>query len=200
MTARRLPYATALAAALATALVLLASGGANAHGYTITPASRAYRCAQQTVTNCGDIQYEPQSVEGPKGFPAAGPSDGSICSAGIARFAQLDDPRGGAWPTSTLTSGAQYQFSWHLTAQHATTSFDYYVTKTNYNPAVPLTRGELNTTPFLTVKYNGARPPVDVTHSGTLPAGRHGRALIVSVWTIADTGNAFYQCADVTFG
>jgi predicted carbohydrate-binding protein with CBM5 and CBM33 domain len=201
VTPRRLRYLTGAAAiAASTILVLAVSGPATAHGYTITPASRAYRCAQGTVTGCGDIQYEPQSVEGPKGFPAAGPPDGSLCSAGIARFAQLDDPRGGAWPTSTLTSGASYQFHWHLTAQHATTSFAYYLTNTSYDPTKPLTRAQLASTPFLTVPYNGAAPPVDVTHTGTLPSGRHGRALILSVWTIADTGNAFYQCADVTFG
>ncbi|MFB9831571.1 lytic polysaccharide monooxygenase [Actinoallomurus acaciae] len=53
-------------------------------------------------------------------------------------------------------------------------------------------------TPFLQVNYGGARPPNPVTHTGTLPT-RHGRRLILAVWDIADTGNAFYSCADVVF-
>ncbi|MEU3505901.1 lytic polysaccharide monooxygenase, partial [Streptomyces hundungensis] len=29
------------------------------------------------------------------------------------------------------------------------------------------------------------------------PSGRSGRHVVVAVWTIADTGNAFYACSDV---
>jgi chitin-binding protein len=38
-----------------------------------------------------------------------------------------------------------------------------------------------------------------VSHSGKLPSGKSGRHMILAVWDIADTGNAFYQCSDVTF-
>ncbi|GAA3128329.1 putative carbohydrate-binding protein with CBM5 and CBM33 domain [Kribbella aluminosa] len=51
----------------------------------------------------------------------------------------------------------------------------------------------------LTVTMNGSRPPSDVAHPGTIPSGRSGRHMILAVWTIADTGNAFYQCSDVSF-
>ncbi|MFC4033312.1 lytic polysaccharide monooxygenase [Streptomyces polygonati] len=178
---------------------VLATGSASSHGYISTPPSRAALCAAGTVKNCGDIQYEPQSVEGPKGFPAAGPADGKICSGANARFAQLDDPRGGAWPATHLTGGQSYTFTWKLTAQHSTTDFSYYLTKAGYDPTKPLTRAALNTTPFLKVAYNGAQPPTTVTHQGTIPTGRTGKQLIVGVWTIADTANAFYSCADVQF-
>ncbi|SEG91751.1 chitin-binding protein [Actinacidiphila yanglinensis] len=177
----------------------LSTGSASSHGYISTPPSRAALCAAGTVTNCGDIQYEPQSVEGPKGFPAAGPADGSICSGGIARFAQLDDPRGGAWPATHVTGGQSYTFTWKLTAQHSTTDFSYYITNSSYDPTKPLTRSEITTTPFLTVPYNGAQPPATVVHQGTIPTGHTGKQLILGVWTIADTGNAFYSCADVQF-
>ena len=66
--------------------------------------------------------------------------------------------------------------------------------------AQPLTRSALEPEPFLTVDFGGQRPPFTVTHTGTLPAGKSGRHLIYGVWDIADTGNAFYSCADVTFG
>jgi predicted carbohydrate-binding protein with CBM5 and CBM33 domain len=191
--------AVALLGLLTLAMSLLTAGSASAHGYTNSPVSRAYHCAQGTVTNCGPIQWEPQSVEGPKGFPGSGPADGTLCSAGLGQFAQLDDPRNGQWPTTRVNPGAGFTFTWHLTARHATTSFRYFVTRDGYNPSQPLTRSALEATPFLTVNGNNQQPPSDVSHPATLP-NKSGRHLILSVWDIADTGNAFYQCADVDFG
>jgi chitin-binding protein len=187
------------AAAAAIALPIVVTGVAEGHGYTQNPPSRSSNCARGVVTNCGPIQYEPQSVEGPKGFPVGGPADGKLCAAGLSQFAQLDDPRGGTWPAKALTSGANFTFTWTMTAVHATTSFRYFVTKNGWNPSAPLTRAQLETTPFLTVPFNGARPPMTVSHTGRLPSGKSGRHLIYAVWDIADTSNAFYSCADVTF-
>jgi predicted carbohydrate-binding protein with CBM5 and CBM33 domain len=187
-----------LAVIAAAGLTLATGTPAFSHGYTTSPPSRSYRCAQQQVANCGSIQYEPQSVEGPKGFPSAGPADGHICSANHSEFAQLDDPRGGAWPAASMTSGASYNFTWTFTAIHATTSFRYFITKTGYDPTKPLTRAALESTPFLQQDLGGSRPPNPVTHRGTLPT-RHGRQLILAVWDIADTANAFYSCSDVVF-
>lgn len=39
------------------------------HGYVEEPKSRAFLCKKNLNSNCGAIQYEPQSLEGPKGFP-----------------------------------------------------------------------------------------------------------------------------------
>lgn len=169
------------------------------HGYTNSPISRAKHCANKTVQNCGAIQWEPQSAEGPKGFPGAGPADGKLCSAGLSQFNELNDQRGGAWPATQVSSGASFAFKWHLTAQHASTDFKYYVTKQGWNQTAPLSRSALDLTPFLTVPMGGARPAPDVTHNGRLP-NRTGRHMILAVWTIADTANAFYQCSDVQFG
>ncbi|MBL1080465.1 lytic polysaccharide monooxygenase [Streptomyces actinomycinicus] len=180
----------------------LSTGGASGHGYTDLPISRQKLCQNGTVANCGPIQWEPQSVEGPKGFPAAGPADGQICNAGLGQFAQLSSPRtpsGAAWPTTRVTGGQSYTFRWQFTAMHATTDFRYYVTKPGWNQNHNLARSDLNLTPFLTVPYNGQRPPATLSHSGTLPSGLSGHHVIVAVWTIADTGNAFYACSDVTF-
>lgn len=168
------------------------------HGWTDSPTSRAKFCQTGAAQNCGQIQWEPQSVEGPKGFPNGGPPDGKICSAGLGQFAPLDDQRNGTWPTNRLTSGASYTFKWHLTAPHSTTDFRYYITKNGWNQNAPLTRSALELTPFLIKPFSG-RPPNDFSHPGTLPAGKSGRHMIVSVWTIADTANAFYQCSDVNF-
>lgn len=180
----------------------LSTGGASGHGYTDLPISRQKLCANGTVTDCGDIQYEPQSVEGPKGFPASGPADGQLCNGGLSRFAQLSSPAtpsGGAWPTTQVTGGQTYTFRWQFTAMHATTDFKYYVTRQGWNQNHALSRSDLNLTPFLTVPYNGQRPPATLSHSGTLPTGLSGHHVILAVWTIADTGNAFYACSDVAF-
>ncbi|WP_020668964.1 lytic polysaccharide monooxygenase auxiliary activity family 9 protein [Amycolatopsis nigrescens] len=194
---RRKLVGTAIAAGLALPLVF--TGVAQSHGYTNTPPSRSYNCKLGTVKNCGPIQWEPQSVEGPKGFPARGPADGKLCAGGLSQFAQLDDPRGGQWPATAMKSGQQFEFVWTLTAAHATTSFRYFITKNGWNPSAPLTRAQLEPAPFLNVPFNGQRPGYTVRHSGTLPAGKTGRHLIYAVWDIADTGNAFYNCDDVTF-
>ncbi|MGN9756353.1 lytic polysaccharide monooxygenase auxiliary activity family 9 protein [Streptomyces sp. SD31] len=194
-------YAAALGLTTAGALVLSA-GGASSHGYTDLPISRQKLCQNGTVTNCGSIQWEPQSVEGPKGFPGSGPADGQICNAGLGQFAQLSAPRtpsGGAWPATKVTGGQSYTFRWQFTAMHATTDFKYYVTKPGWNQNHNLARSDLNLTPFLTVPYGGQRPPSTLSHSGTLPSGLSGRHVILAVWTVHDTGNAFYACSDVTF-
>ncbi|EST18961.1 lytic polysaccharide monooxygenase auxiliary activity family 9 protein [Streptomyces roseochromogenus] len=178
----------------------LATGSASSHGYISQPPSRQALCAEGTVSDCGDIQYEPQSVEGPKGFPETGPPDGAICSGGNSRFAQLDDPRGGQWPATQLTGGQTYDFTWTFTARHATTDFEYFVSNDSYDPTKPLTRAELQPQPFLTVPYDGEPPSSDtVTQQGTVPTGLTGKHLILAVWNIADTGNAFYACSDVQF-
>lgn len=41
----------------------------SAHGYLESPASRAYLCQQNLNSNCGQVQYEPQSVEAKGNFP-----------------------------------------------------------------------------------------------------------------------------------
>ncbi|QGZ49110.1 chitin-binding protein [Streptomyces sp. QHH-9511] len=178
---------------------LFATTSASSHGYTDSPISRQKLCANGTVTNCGSIQWEPQSVEGPKGFPSAGPADGRICSAGLTQFAQLDDPRGGNWPATQVTAGQSYSFRWQFTARHRTSDFRYYITKNGWDRTKPLTRAALDSQPFLTVPYNSQQPPATLSHSGTIPAGKTGKHLILAVWTVADTANAFYACSDVQF-
>ncbi|MBO1334269.1 lytic polysaccharide monooxygenase [Streptomyces sp. VRA16 Mangrove soil] len=197
---RKRIYAALLGLTTAGAFALSA-GGASGHGYTDQPISRQKLCANGTVTGCGNIQWEPQSVEGPKGFPAAGPADGQICSANHTEFGSLNSPtqpNGSAWPTTKVTGGQSYTFRWQFTARHSTTDFRYYITKDGWDDSKPLTRAALNTTPFLTVPFSG-QPPATLEHSGVLPSGKSGHHVILAVWTIADTANAFYACSDVTF-
>ncbi|HFK1449632.1 lytic polysaccharide monooxygenase [Bacillus pacificus] len=167
---------------------------ASAHGYVESPASRSYLCKQGVNVNCGPIQYEPQSVEGIGGFPQSGPSDGQIAGAG--HFPALDVQTVDRWKKVTLNGGTN-TFKWKLTAPHSTKEWKYYITKKDWNPNKPLTRSDLDLVPFYVKNDGGARPGTSVTHEANVPTDRNGYHLIVAVWEIADTGNAFYQVIDV---
>jgi chitin-binding protein len=200
-TSRRTKAYAALLGLTTAGAFALSAGGASGHGYTDLPVSRQKLCANGGVSGCGSIQWEPQSVEGPKGFPAAGPADGKLCSAGNGGFSALDaakQPNGNAWPTTKVTGGQSQTFRWQFTARHSTADFRYYITKDGWDQSKPLTRSALQTAPFLTVPFSG-QPPATLSHSGTLPSGKSGHHVILAVWNVADTGNAFYACSDVTF-
>lgn len=165
------------------------------HGYVEFPESRAYYCQKQLNKNCGPVQYEPQSLEGPKGFPEQGPADGKIASAGIERFKQLDEQSATRWKRSKLEY-IQIDFRWKLTAKHKTTKWEYFITKQGWNPNAPLTRNQFESKPFCKVDQVGPVKDQE-THSCKLPVGNYGQHVVLAVWTIADTPNAFYQALDL---
>lgn len=177
-------------------IMLLLPTKASAHGYIEGPASRAALCKSGQNTDCGAIVYEPQSLEAPKGFPQAGPADGKIASANGA-FPKLDEQSATRWSKVNISAGTN-TFNWKLTANHATTSWKYYITKPNWNPDAALTRDSFDLTPFCSVSYNGARPPFTYSDTCEVPA-RTGYHVILAVWEIADTPNAFYNVIDVNF-
>jgi predicted carbohydrate-binding protein with CBM5 and CBM33 domain len=158
---------------LAAAFLVAAPGSllpqAEAHGWITNPPSRADHCAQGRVSfDCGGLQYEPQSVEAPKGS--------MLCSGGTA-FTVLDD---GSLPWPRTSVGSDVTFRWQLTALHATATWEYFLD------------GRL----VKTVDAGGARPGSTVEHTLTgLPAGDH---TVLARWNIADTVNTFYQCVDIT--
>ncbi|MFD7552367.1 lytic polysaccharide monooxygenase auxiliary activity family 9 protein [Streptomyces sp. NPDC059816] len=160
--------AAIIGVALAPAIALsLPASTASAHGYVSSPPSRQAQCAAKTVS-CGDITYEPQSVEGPKGLRS--------CSGGNARFAELEND-GKNWTATPVSRTTQ--FNWRLTARHATSTWQYYV-------------GGRKVAEF---NDGGAQPGSTVSHSVNL--GASGKQKVLAVWNIADTPNAFYACIDV---
>jgi chitin-binding protein len=159
-------------AVLAVLVSLLVATPADAHGYISSPPSRQAMCAQGRVADCGDIVYEPQSVEGPKGLRS--------CSGGNARFAQLDNPNLG-WPATSV--GASATFNWVLTARHSTSTWEYYIGNSR----------------IAVFDDGGRQPGATVSHSVSF-GGRTGRQLVLAIWNIADTTNAFYSCVDVQIG
>lgn len=164
--------AVAVGALLAPLLaVSLPAGTANAHGWVTDPGSRQDQCAAGVV-DCGQIKYEPQSVEGPKGLRS--------CSGGNAQFAELDDD-GKGWRVTPV--GSTHTFNWHHTARHATDTWQYFI-------------GNQKIAEF---DGHGAQPPADVSHQVNF-GGFTGRQKVLAVWNVADTGNAFYACVDVNIG
>ncbi|MFE0702237.1 lytic polysaccharide monooxygenase [Streptomyces sp. NPDC058872] len=151
--------------------VSLPAGTANAHGWVTSPGSRQEQCASGTV-NCGEITYEPQSVEGPKGLHS--------CSGGNAQFAELDDDSK-AWHVTPVTTSQA--FTWHFTARHATDNWQYFI-------------GGQKIAEF---DGHGAQPPAELSHQVDFGSFT-GRQKVLAVWNIADTGNAFYACIDVNVG
>ncbi|MBX6385128.1 MAG: lytic polysaccharide monooxygenase [Microbispora sp.] len=159
-------------AAIVTGATVFVASPAQAHGYVSSPPSRQAMCAQGRVPDCGQIIYEPQSVEGPKGLRS--------CSGGNARFAQLDD-ESKPWPATQV--GNTVTFTWSLTARHATSTWEYYIGGTR----------------IAVFDDHGAQPPATVSHTVNL-GGRTGRQKVLAIWNVADTANAFYACIDLQVG
>ena len=153
-------------------MIALPASPAAAHGYISNPPSRQAQCAAGTVSNCGPIIYEPQSVEGPKGQ--------RNCHAGDSRWAPLSDDSK-AWRATSVGSTAT--FNWVITARHSTASWEYYIGSTR----VAYFNG------------NGAQPGSTVTHQVNL-GGYSGRQKLLAIWNIADTPMAFYNCVDLQVG
>ncbi|WP_127494904.1 lytic polysaccharide monooxygenase [Paenibacillus glycanilyticus] len=167
---------------------------ASAHGYISSPASRTLLCSQGTNKDCGAIQYEPQSVEGIGGFPAEGPADGKVAGAG--KYTELDAQSADRWKKVDM-KGGDNTFTWNFTANHMTEKWDYYITKIGWDPNKPLTRDQLEAKPFCTVDGGMKKPEMTVTHKCKVPTDRTGYYIILGVWEIGDTVNAFYQAIDV---
>ena len=169
---RRFVPLSMLAVAVGMSTLVIASSPAQAHGYISSPPSRQAMCAQGRVPNCGQIVYEPQSVEGPKGLRS--------CSGGNSRFAILDSTSV-AWPATSV--GNTVTFNWILTARHATSTWEYYIGGSR----------------IALFNDGGRQPGATVTHQVSL-GGRTGRQLVLAIWNIADTANAFYSCVDLQVG
>src|SRR3954470_13898959 len=112
---RRIVLPALTAAAIVTSLFVAVSP-ASAHGYISSPPSRQANCASGAVANCGDIIYEPQSVEAPKGS--------TLCNGGGSRFAVLND-NSKPWPYAGV--GKTVTFNWVLTARHSTATWEYFI-------------------------------------------------------------------------
>lgn len=164
-----------------------------AHGYVTQPGSRAYfgtAAAGNLNQNVGRAQWEPQSIEALKNTFI----DGKIASAGVTGFEPLDEQTATRWHKSQINTGS-LNVSWTLTAQHRTSTWDYYMTKPGWNPNEPLKFSDFER--IGQVNDNATVPPKLVSHTISVPQDRNGYHIILAVWNISDTVNAFYQVMDV---
>lgn len=191
------PKGMAILGGLSVMAGLLASGDLSAHGYVKSPEARGYLCKLGQNGACGAIQWEPQSLEAPSGFPGAGPQDGQIASAGHTQFGALDEQTSTRWTKRDIQAGAN-DFTWQFTANHVTRQWRYYLTKQNWNPNQKLSRAAFESTPFCTVDGGMKQPPMTTTHRCAVPS-RTGYQVILAVWEIGDTANSFYNAIDVMF-
>ncbi|HDR4733431.1 TPA: lytic polysaccharide monooxygenase [Bacillus cereus] len=170
---------------------------AYAHGFVEKPGSRSALCSPTygaLNVNCGSVMYEPQSLEAPKGFPQGGPVDGQIASAGGKFGGILDQQTVDRWFKNTITGG-ENTFTWKYTAPHLTSKWHYYITKKGWNPNKALTRADFES--IGTVQHDGSTASNHLTHKINVPTDRSGYHVILAVWDVADTVNAFYNVIDV---
>ncbi|RON09676.1 hypothetical protein BK659_07025 [Pseudomonas brassicacearum] len=189
------------------------------HGHVFSPASRAYFAWQAGELDEGALNQR----ESGKFFPqtsgglsdayaredvanAAPPPDGKIASANQATGKKLDDP-GDHWQKHEVRSSETLDVSWHFTANHVTRRWNYFMTKEGWDPSKVLSRDQFEAEPFYTVQINlkpywehsaDMKPPSPTTHEVPLPK-REGYHVLLAVWEVADTMNAFYQVVDLSF-
>lgn len=186
---------TSAALALLAPIAVATAPAAWSHGYVGgSESGMVARAALRTNADLGAVQYEPQSIEGKKGFPESGPADGQLASAGNTRFGALDEQSADRWVKNPITPGAN-RISWVYTAPHRTTSWDYFMTVPGWDQDAPLTRASLEK--IGTVRHDGSLPPGGAVHVVDVPDDRVGYHVIYAVWTVDDTANAFYNVIDV---
>lgn len=149
-------------------------------------------------SGCGQAQYEPQSAgELSEGFPARGPVDGQLIGGG-GTFSLLNEQTANRWHLVRLDSH-DYEFRWAYTAPHRTRSWEYFVTKPDWNPNAPLARASFESTPFCAFQGHDkpANDPSHPKHTCTIPSDRTGHHVILAIWDVGDTASAFYKAIDV---
>lgn len=185
---------------------LFSADEANAHGYVEKPAARGYQGSLEKNTlgwaaaleKYGAVITNPQSIEFDKGFPQAGPADGHIASAeggkGQIGDLVLDSTGANRWKKTDINSGLN-TFTWEYTAPHSTTKWHYYMTKVGWNPEKPLARADFEL--IGEVKHDGSAASNNKSHQIVVPENRSGYNVILAIWDVADTPNAFYNVIDV---
>ncbi|ABC38514.1 lytic polysaccharide monooxygenase auxiliary activity family 9 protein [Burkholderia thailandensis] len=195
------------------------------HGRVITPESRAVYLYEAGRLDFGQVN----ELEGGKFFPAtqsglrdpdapddvangAPPRDGEIASGGRTADAraQLNEPDSVAhWQKHSVRSGQSLQISWSYSMPHKTRRWTYWITKPGWDASARLARAHFEPEP-LKVYLNTYQPywgpdadkelipRGDTIHEFNLPT-RTGYHVLLAVWDIADTANAFYQVIDLNF-
>ncbi|SDQ92719.1 MULTISPECIES: lytic polysaccharide monooxygenase auxiliary activity family 9 protein [unclassified Pseudomonas] len=199
------------------------------HGRVITPASRGSTAIELKLLGVSEVNEMeggknfPDTVAGPVPAPyqddvqsTVPPADGYILSGGrqdkrdCVNFtnAEMSAKLGHEfkWPLLNVTPGQNFKVEWTYTAPHLTRGYRWFITKDGWDESKRITRAQLETTPFADDIYpyvprwaHTDKLVAKVEHEVKLPANKKGHHVIVLLWLVADTGNAFYQAFDVNF-
>jgi chitin-binding protein len=189
------------------------------HGHVFEPASRAYFAYLEGKLDVGALNQRecgklfPQRESGLRDSYAPDddanfkpPADGKIASAEQATGQFLDEP-GTHWKKHEVRSGDLLDISWGYSTAHKTRRFNYFITKPGWDPSQKLSRAQFEEKPFFVDLYPYTphwayeaelMPPIPTVHTLTLPE-RDGYHVLLAVWEVANTGNAFYQVIDLDF-
>lgn len=195
------------------------SHGNTRHGHVFSPASRAWFAWEEGLIDNGQLNQR----EAGKFFPAVQsgltdvvastdsanatpPKDGKIASANQGNAEFLDAP-GSHWKKHAVLSSELLTISWAYSAVHTTRRWNYFITREGWDPSLPLSRAQFESQPFFKVELteqpywsHGAAltPPEPTVHDVMLPQ-RQGYHVLLAVWEVANTGNAFYHVIDLDF-
>ena len=203
--------AAAAAALIATPLLFLVlpATPAGAHGTLSDPPSRVYVCFQEgpespdsaackAAVAAGGTQalydWNEVSLLNAGGRHRELIPDGKLCSAGRDKYRGLDLLRAD-WPAKRISPGP-LTVTYHATAPHANSNFEYYITRQGWSPTQPLRWSDLQ----LLATFNNQNPTTFTKWTINIPQ-RTGRAMIYSIWQrVVGSEEAFYTCSDVDFG
>lgn len=205
----RLALASLTASTALAVAFLVPATTANAHGTMSDPASRVYTCKQEGPEN-------PKS-EACKAAVAAGGTqafydwnevslldaggrhrqiipDGKLCSAGRDKYRGLDLQRAD-WPAKRISAGS-LTVTYHASAPHSNSNFEFYITRQGWSPTQPLRWSDL----VHLQTFNNQNPTTFTNWTLNIPQ-RTGRHIIYSIWQrVVGSAEAFYTCSDVDFG
>lgn len=203
----------ALASLSATTAVVLAfivpTTPAIAHGTMSDPASRVYTCKNEgPETPKSDACKAAVAAGGTQAYydwnevsllEAGGRHrqlipDGKLCSAGRDKYRGLDLQRAD-WPAKRVSPGP-LTVTYHASAPHSNSNFEFYITRDGWNPTQPLRWSDL----VHLQTFNGQNPSTFTNWTLNLPS-RSGRHVLYSIWQrVVGSNEAFYTCSDVDFG
>ena len=209
-TRSRTALATAALVVAPILAVVLPAAPVAAHGTLSSPASRVYTCrfkenpenptsaACRAAVAAGGTQpfYDWNEVSR---LDAGGRSreiipDGQLCGAGRDKYRGLNLARSD-WPATQISPG-NLTVTYHATAPHANSNFEFLITRPGYNPNTPLKWSDL-----VSIRtFNNQNPTTFTNWTIPIPQ-RTGRHVLFSLWQrVVGSQEAFYTCSDVTFG
>lgn len=206
---RRHKAADTITAVVTSALVLLLAGAAYAHGSMSNPPSRVYVCKNEgpespkseacrvAVVASGShafYDWNEVSLINAGGRHRELIPDGRLCSAGREKFRGLDLQRAD-WPATRVSPGP-FTLTYHASAPHANSTFEFYITRQGWSPTMPLKWSDL----VHIETFTNQNPTTLTNWVITLPQ-RTGRHILYSIWQrVVGSHEAFYTCSDVDFG